>query len=389
MTDLKNTPLFFGSFCLSPQRRTLERNGQPLALTPKEFDTLLTLAEAGGQVVSKQELLRRVWPDSYVGDGSLARNISVLRKTLGADVIETAARHGYRLGIPVTAGSDVVPKPAAEMQSEAVAAPDVPPVEGKQWPAERVLPIPAALAPRPRVNQIRWLAYAAALMLVVGIAALLNRTSVSQAKVKTAPSHVRIAVLPFANYSGNPANDYLCDGMTEAMISELSRLSPGQLGVIARTSSMKYKKTDLAIPQIARELEADYILESSVRSSNDRVRVTTQLVRGGDASHVWTGEYERSLRDALDIQQQVSIAVAEEIRLKIDPAWPPGGMARTRLMLRHTGTTCSVATTGTHAIRKDCSSRWITSSGRSRAIRSTRGLTRGWPTLTWCLAAAT
>src|SRR5579863_7667167 len=92
----------FGPFRLSPDEATLTRDGQPLSLTPKEFDTLLALVEAQGRLVKKEELLSRVWPDSYVGDGSLARNVSVLRKALGDDVIETIPRRGYRIAIPVS-----------------------------------------------------------------------------------------------------------------------------------------------------------------------------------------------------------------------------------------------------------------------------------------------
>src|SRR5580698_6429528 len=102
MTESKIATFIFPPYRLDPGQRLLSRDGQPVPLTPKEFETLLVLVEAAGKVVEKEELISRVWPDSYVGDGSLARNISVLRKVLGEDVIETFPRRGYRLTLPVT-----------------------------------------------------------------------------------------------------------------------------------------------------------------------------------------------------------------------------------------------------------------------------------------------
>jgi TolB-like protein/Flp pilus assembly protein TadD len=128
---------------------------------------------------------------------------------------------------------------------------------------------------------------------------------------------VRIVVLPFVNLTGDPNQEYLCDGLTEAMISELSRLSPDRLSVIARTSAMHYKGTTASIPQIGRELNVDYILESSVRGSAEQAHFATQLVRASDATHQWTGEYQRDLKNVFTVQQEVAIGIAEEIRLSL------------------------------------------------------------------------
>ncbi len=318
MNDLPATCFAFGPFLLDLRTGILSREGQPVALTPKEFDTLAVLVEAGSRLVPKDDLITRVWPDSYVGDGSLARNISILRKTLGEDLIETVPRRGYRLTVPV-----IVLRPDN-------LATGVPPVNGSV-PAADLTPPPPPVQPVPiaepiRSNTVRWFGArvrwltVANLILLGGVLALFFKGSSSSSGVRASARSVRIAVLPFANYTGNEQQAYLCDGLTEAMISELSRLNPSQLGVIARTSVMSYKQTNKAIPEIARELSVDYVLESSVRSAGDRVRVTTQLVRGSDASHVWTGEYERDLRDVLDLQQQVSIAIAGEIRIHLSPA---------------------------------------------------------------------
>lgn len=326
MDDSSKTELHFGRFRINAAKRTLVRDSRLIDLTPKEFDTFLALAEAAGRVVEKQVLIGRVWPDSFVGEGSLARNISVIRKALGEDVIETVPRRGYRLRIPLETVPDIVVPLAGEVVTSRILAS----AEGSSIPLAAqnevagtlgVHDLPSSSWANRIVPSRRW-AYAALVVLGAGIVGIFLRTSISQpisvARIESLQSSVRVAVLPFVNYTGTPEKDYLCDGLTEATISELSRLSPGQMSVIARTSAMKFKSTDKAIPEIARELSADYVLESSVRGSGDRLRVTAQLVRGSDASHVWTGEYERSLRTVLDVQQQVAIAVAEEIRLSVD-----------------------------------------------------------------------
>jgi TolB-like protein/Tfp pilus assembly protein PilF len=128
-----------------------------------------------------------------------------------------------------------------------------------------------------------------------------------------------LAVLPFENMSGDQEQEYFSDGLTEEMITQLARLNPDRLGVIARTSSMRYKKSTKGISKIARELSVDWILEGSVRRAADRVRITAQLVRTQDESHLWAQSYERDLRDILAVQSEVALAIAGEINLKIEP----------------------------------------------------------------------
>jgi DNA-binding winged helix-turn-helix (wHTH) protein len=121
MSDLGSIPYSFGAFCLDPAEFILLRDDEPIALTPKEFDTLVALVEAKGRVVGKEEIIGRVWPDTYVSDGSLARNISVLRKALGDDVIETIPRRGYRITLPVrlaSAGEESLPHGSGGVSDE-------------------------------------------------------------------------------------------------------------------------------------------------------------------------------------------------------------------------------------------------------------------------------
>src|SRR5690242_11508266 len=191
-TSVPERSFAFGVFCLNPQRRTLSRDGQPLPLTPKEFDTLLALVQAEGRVVEKEELLSQVWPDCQVGDGSLARNISVLRRVLGHDIITTVPRRGYRLSTAVS----LVPQ--AALPPREIATPPRPLDLSSGQPQIGVIPPRAATTPRSRV-----LLYAALIAVLSGIAIVLAHNSITRSKTET-PRPLRLAVLPFANYTSNP-----------------------------------------------------------------------------------------------------------------------------------------------------------------------------------------
>jgi TolB-like protein len=131
------------------------------------------------------------------------------------------------------------------------------------------------------------------------------------------PQRPLLAVLPLRNLSGNHEQDYFSEGLTEELISQLSRLNPQQLGVIARGSAMRYKDTAKDIHQIARELGVSYILDGSVRRNDDRVRIAVQLVGVRDQSHLWAESYDHSLRDILELQSEVARAVTEQIALTL------------------------------------------------------------------------
>jgi len=292
----------FEAFRLDLDHAELWSGNHPVPLSPKEFETLYVLVENAGLLVSKEELISRVWPDSFVGDGSLARNISALRRSLGDDVIQTVSRRGYRFVPPVT-HEVCSPKAIDPVRAETV---QVQPEIAQNTPAVVSVPL-----------WRRWprlLSAVALVLTAVGVFLLWTQNKSGAA----ARRPVRIAVLPFVNLTGDPNEEYLCDGLTEAMISELSRLSPDRLSVIARTSAMHYKGTTAPIPQIGRDLNVDYLLESSVRGSTERAHITTQLVRASDATHQWTGEYERDLKDLVSVQQRVAIGIAEEIRLSLN-----------------------------------------------------------------------
>jgi len=137
--------------------------------------------------------------------------------------------------------------------------------------------------------------------------------------VEKAQKRVMLAILPFENLSGGEKHDYFSEGLTEEMITQLARLSPDRMGVIARTSAMHYQNTTKTIQQIAQELAVSHVLEGSVRRSGDRVRITAQLIRVSDETHLWAESYERNLDDLLALQIEVARTIAREIEIKLTP----------------------------------------------------------------------
>jgi TolB-like protein len=131
------------------------------------------------------------------------------------------------------------------------------------------------------------------------------------------PQRIVLAVLPFENFTGDPNKEYLADGLTEETISQLSRLNPEQLGVIARTSVMGYKHKDTRLDQIGRDLSVQYVLENSLRESGDHLRLTSQLIQVKDQTHLWARDYDYPAKDILKVQDDVAKAVAEEIKLRL------------------------------------------------------------------------
>jgi len=276
----------FGPFRLDPKEHTLLRDGRPIPLRPKVFDMLLVLIENRGHLVDKEQLMSLVWQEQFVEEGNINKNISMLRRALGEgdngqQFIETVPKRGYRFIGDVR---EVKTDPAPVSQSI--------PRFNRRW-------IPALVVPA---------------LLLAAVAYFL----LYQRRVSRAPTITSIVVLPLQNLSGDPAQEYFADGMTDALIGDLAQL--GALRVISRTSAMHYKGTNKSLPEIARELKVDAVVEGTVQRSGDRVHVRAQLIHAPSDSHLWAAEYDRDLRDALDLQSEVARAIAGEVRIKITPA---------------------------------------------------------------------
>ena len=164
-----------------------------------------------------------------------------------------------------------------------------------------------------------WWVAAAGLALILSISALYLARNRIWRRASPPASKIMLAVLPFENLSGDSAQEYFSEGLTEEMISRLGQMEPQRLGVIARTSAIQYKDTKKRIDQIGKELGVDYILEGTVRHSGDRVRISAQLIQVKDQTHLWAKNYERDLGDILALQQEVAVAIADEVEIKLTP----------------------------------------------------------------------
>jgi TolB-like protein/DNA-binding winged helix-turn-helix (wHTH) protein/thioredoxin-like negative regulator of GroEL len=287
----------FGAFRLDEGDRLLYRNGELVALTPKAFDTLLLLVANSGHVLPKDEMMKRLWPDTFVEEATLAQYISLLRKALGESAwIENHPRRGYRFTAPVV---DVQESPA-ELRIEEHAR------KGTVTEEE-------VIAEPRRVDgwaRRRWVSGGLAALGLLGTVAY-----VLLPPRATKPKITSLAVLPLDNLSGDPTQEYFADGMTEALIGNLARIRA--LRVVSRTSVMRFKGARTAVPEIARALKVDALIEGSVQRTADRVRISVQLIHAPTDTHLWAREYERDLTDILKLQSEVARAVAEEIRIQV------------------------------------------------------------------------
>ncbi len=282
----------FGVFEVDLRAGELRKQGVKIKLQEQPFQVLQILLEHPGEIVTREDLCQRIWPsDTFVDfDGGVNNAIKRLREALGDRAetprfIETLPRRGYRFIGPVNAN--------AATTSADGSLPTAEPHTGTR--SNRTL----------RIGTFVRLGLAALLLAVVGFTSnqwwqhLRGRGDVPQIR--------SIAVLPLQNLSGDPAQEYFSDAMTEELITELSRISA--IKVISRTSIMRYKKTDKPLPEIARELGVDGIVEGSVLRSGDRVRITAQLISAAKDANLWAQTYDRDLRDVLALQSAVASAI--------------------------------------------------------------------------------
>jgi TolB-like protein/DNA-binding winged helix-turn-helix (wHTH) protein/Tfp pilus assembly protein PilF len=281
--------LRFGNFEVDLRAGELYRQGRQVKLQEQPFQVLAMLLERPGEVVTRQEVQERLWTeDTFVDfDHSLNVAIKKVRDALGDSAdsprfIQTVARRGYRF---------------------------IAPVEDEGRPST------------PRTDRFRrrqvWLvlSFLVATCLAVGYVAW----DQFRPPLRQEADKIMLVVLPFENFTGDPEQEYFSDGLTEEMITELGRLHPERLGVIARTSSMHYKNTEKRADQIGEELGVDYVLEGSVRQDSERVRITAQLIQVGDQTHLWARSYDRHRGEILALQRDVARAIVEEIEIKLTP----------------------------------------------------------------------
>jgi TolB-like protein/DNA-binding winged helix-turn-helix (wHTH) protein len=273
----------FGIFEADLEAGEICKQGRKIHLQEQPFQVLAALLERPGQVVTRDELRRRLWPDhTFVDfDHGLNKAIKKIREALDDSVehplyIETLPKHGYRFIACIAAGAP----------------------RGRRWWPYFVL---------------------AGIGVTLGLAVVLDVGGLRNRLMAYAPGHhagvalkvKSIAVLPLENLSPDPTQEYFADGMTDELITHLGKI--GSLRVISRTSVVRYKRTVKPLPEIARDLGVDDVVEGTIQRSGDRLRINIQLLDARTDQHVWAQTYERSWGDFLAIQDEVTRDIADQI----------------------------------------------------------------------------
>jgi len=302
----------FDEFEVDLRSGELWERGNRLRLQDQPFQVLRVLLERRGEIVTRDELKQTLWPaDTFVDfDDGLNTAVKKIRDALGDSAekpryIETIPRRGYRF---MGCLSDLRP---AVLSSPAEESNDSPAQEFSRSDVSAPVVVPAPT----QLLSIRWrvLLTAAAALALFSTALVLYRGS--SAKGTSQPRIKSLAVLPLKNLSADPTQEYLADGMTEALIGRLAGIH--NLRVISRTSVMQYKDTKEALPEIAKTLGADAIVEGSVIRDGNRIRVHAQLIRAATDEHFWSETYDRELRDVLTLQSEVAQSIAQKVEVTI------------------------------------------------------------------------
>jgi DNA-binding winged helix-turn-helix (wHTH) protein/TolB-like protein/Flp pilus assembly protein TadD len=315
----------FGRFRLDSEERLLLRDEEIVPLTPKAFDLLLALVENSGHLLEKEELMQRLWPDSFVEEGSLAQNVSLLRKTLVESddqrFIETVPRRGYRFVVPVRELQDDAALRVQEHSQTAIVG------EASQEPgiSERFAEAGQvgereALAASSRVNEPlrrrpKQAVLVASLALAVVVAVLLYFLVLRKPEQGAGRAIKSIAVLPFKSLGADGADEYLGVGIAETLTTRLSSLK--LLTVRPTSAVLKYTASEQGTVVAGQELGVDSMLEGSIRRVGERVRVTARLVSVREGSLLWADKFDDNFTDIFKVEDSISGRVVEALALKL------------------------------------------------------------------------
>ncbi|HET9180199.1 MAG TPA: winged helix-turn-helix domain-containing protein [Terriglobia bacterium] len=309
-TSFQARRIRFGHFEVDLRSRELRKHGTKIRLQDQPFQVLAILLERPGDLITRDELRSRLWPqDTFVDfDVGLNTAIKKLRDALNEKAgvpryIETLPRRGYRFIFPVENDAPLAPPPVLE------AGPQIPPIERT--------PVQQSAEGKGLVPKL-W----ASAFVFVGVIAVMLGLDTGGLRQRliywSGPPRIRsVAVLPLENLTGDPAQEYFSDGMTDALITDLAKIQ--MLRVISRTSVMRYKESHKPLAEIAHELNVDGVVEGSVARSANRVRITAQLIQVANERHVWAESYERDLQDVLGLQDEVARAIAGQVQAKVSP----------------------------------------------------------------------
>ena len=300
----------FGRFRLKVAERVLLREGELVPLTPKVFDILVTLVEHGGQVVAKDDLMRRVWPNTFVEEGNLTQNISLLRKALGespggVQFIETVPRRGYRFVADTNQAWHEEPIHTSVEDSPPPATPPV-------------VSIPNTTSQTTshsgRIKRTPIFALVAGIV-VVSLIGFFYYTGLGNAGGNPLPIN-SIAVLPFVDESSDPDAQYLNDKIAESLINSLSKLP--QLRVVPRSVVAGYKGKELDPRKVGQELNVRAVVTGRMRRHGDIISIQADLIDVNNVAQLWGQHYDHKLSDALLVQDDISRDIFENLRLKLN-----------------------------------------------------------------------
>jgi TolB-like protein/DNA-binding winged helix-turn-helix (wHTH) protein/Tfp pilus assembly protein PilF len=310
MQDTNGQHLRFAAFELDPANELLRKGGVVVKLPPQPFKALTMLASRPGQLVRREELYRAIWGDETVDfERGLNTCMRQIRTALGEEagspqLIETVPRLGYRFVAPVDLTAVTPRKLSLELEN----------VAGTEIPS--MGPTSSVAGGKQGRRRWRWWAALALTALFVTLAAMNVSGLWDRLRGRSgAPQIQSLAVLPLENLSRDPEQEFFANGITEAITTDLGKV--GTLRVISRTSAMAFRGTHKTVPEIARELNADAVVEGTVLLSGNRVRITVQLVQAATDRHLWAETYERELRDVLALQDEVAGSIANALRLKL------------------------------------------------------------------------
>lgn len=331
----------FGPFGIHGSERLFTRDGNPEPLPPKAFDLLLVLVENHGHILSKDELMRHVWADTFVEEANLTVNISALRKVLGegrgkARYIETVPKHGYRFVAEVREApaqhalvDDSHENLLAGTSSLTAASPagsladvtlDLQPDPGTRKD-ELTSAIPSGSTFAGRYKRAGTAAVILAAVFIVGLIGLsrwINSRQPLTLENPTSSPIQSIAVLPFENGAQDTNAEYLSDGISESLINRFSQLSG--LKVASWSSSFRYKNKDQDIVKVGTELKVNSVLTGSVKQIGDDLVISVRLDDARTNQHIWGEQYVRKLKDVLSVQNEIAQEVTSNLRLKLSGA---------------------------------------------------------------------
>ena len=331
MGQQENHSYEFGRFRLNTADRVLLREGEPVPLTPKVFDILITLVENSGQVVGKDDLMKKVWPTTFVEEGNLTQNVSLLRKALcesagGAQFIETVPRRGYRFvaDINVSHGlQHVRPLPTGSIEANGNGgngangkpAETNPPVEEVYFSKATELVAQPGAPSRVAVFQKSRLAYlATAALAVVAVVGLFYFTGWSKAGEPNAIQS--IAVLPFIDESGDADSEYINDKIAESLINSLSKIP--QLRVVPRSVVAGYRGQRIDPRQVGKDLNVRAVVTGRLRRHGDIISIQADLIDLENVAQLWGQHYDHKLSDVILVQEDISRDIFENLRLKLN-----------------------------------------------------------------------